>query len=204
MTHEAALGLRAHSGWAALVALGGPVTAPIVLRRCRVELADRAIEGSSQAYHTAEKMPLPKAAEFVQRCNAATAALSAHAVQHTIAELSDRGYSAQSACVLLSSARPLPDLKSILASHALIHTAEGEFYRDALRTACSQCGLATMGVRERELPGLAAERLNISAAALEARISELGKTVGPPWRQDEKLCALASWVALMPPSSSGF
>lgn len=198
MTHKASLGFRAHSGWAALVALGGSVTAPVVLLRRRVQLADKSIEGSSQVYHTAEKMPLDKAAAFVQLCTEATTALAEHGIQQTIAELSDKGYSVSSACVLLSSARPLPELKSILASHALIHTAEGEFYREALRAACARLGLLTTGVREREVLGRANEKLSMTAAVLQTRIAELGKSVGPPWRQDEKLCAMASWIGLLP------
>ena len=31
-------------------------------------------------------------------------------------------------------------LESILKSHALIHTAEGEFFRNALVEACEHCG----------------------------------------------------------------
>ena len=36
----AALGLRAHSGWAALVAVGGGPASPQVLDRRRIEMAD--------------------------------------------------------------------------------------------------------------------------------------------------------------------
>jgi len=195
VTHKAALGFRAHSGWAAVVALGGLVAAPIVLRRRRVELADRAISGSTQLYHTAEQMPFASAAEFVQQCSDASKALADLALKETIAELSAKGYTVGAACVLLSSARPLPDLKAILASHALIHTAEGEFYRGALSVACVESGLKTSGVKEKELWDAAA-MLKLSRSEMEARIAELGKSVGPPWRQDEKLCALASWIAL--------
>jgi hypothetical protein len=44
--------------------------------------------------------------------------------------------------LLLSSSRPLPkELTAILASHALIHTAEGEMYRDVLRSGCEKAGV---------------------------------------------------------------
>jgi len=195
VTHKAALGFRAHSGWAAVVALGGLVAAPIVLRRRRVELADRAIAGSAQLYHAAEQMQFASAAEFVEQCSEASNALAARALRETIAEVSAKGYTVGAACVLLSSARPLPELKGILASHALIHTAEGEFYRGVLSVACVESGLKTSGLKEKELWS-AAGTLNFSRSELETRISELGKSVGPPWRQDEKLCALASWIAL--------
>ena len=31
---------------------------------------------------------------------------------------------------------------------------------------------------------------------LQQRIGELGRSLGPPWRQDEKLASLAAWIAL--------
>jgi hypothetical protein len=32
---------------------------------------------------------------------------------------------------------------------------------------------------------------------LKHRITELGKPVGPPWSQDQKLAALAAWLSLL-------
>jgi hypothetical protein len=34
-------------------------------------------------------------------------------------------------------------------------------------------------------------------ADLQRQIDELGRTVGPPWRQDEKLASMAAWIALI-------
>jgi hypothetical protein len=196
VTYKAALGFRAHSGWAAMVAVGGPNAAPFVLQRRRVQLADRGIEGSSQLYHTAEQMSLPDATAFVQQCTVAAGAMAQAAIRKAISELAGKGYQFAGACVLLSSGRPLPDLAKTLASHALIHTAEGEFYRDALKTACRACGFVASGIPERDLLSRATAILQLSADDLQQRISELGKSVGPPWRQDEKLSALAGWISL--------
>ena len=41
----------------------------------------------------------------------------------------------------------------------------------------------------------AAGRL-LERADLKDRIAELGKGIGPPWRQDEKLSAMVAWLAL--------
>jgi hypothetical protein len=86
--------------------------------------------------------------------------------------------------VLLGSGRPLPELAAILASHALIHTAEGELFRDALVWAARECGLPVTGVREKGL----------NAAALK-RLDALGKALGPPWTQDQKYATLAALMA---------
>jgi hypothetical protein len=36
----------------------------------------------------------------------------------------------------------------------------------------------------------------LDAADLQQQITELGRSLGPPWRQDEKLASLAAWIAL--------
>jgi len=53
--------------------------------------------------------------------------------------------------MLLASGRALPSLQKILASHALIHTAEGEFFRKIVSESCESCHIPVMGIREREL-----------------------------------------------------
>jgi hypothetical protein len=93
------------------------------------------------------------------------------------------------ASVLLAAGRELPALPRILASHALIHTAEGEFFRDAFRRACAKLDVPLYAVRERELAVVA-------PAAWQQRISEVGKEIGPPWTQDQKLAALGACLVL--------
>lgn len=193
---QVALGFRAHSGWAVLVTLRDPVAAPAVIQRRRVELADRGISGSVQPYHAAEKMKLQEAEAFLAHCAETTQAMAQTAVRDAVAEVMAKGYKIAGACVLLGSGRATVELAAILASHAMIHTAEGNFYRVALRTACERGGLALWDIKEKELRNHAATRLGLSTDALERRVSEVGKTIGPPWRQDEKLCAMASWCII--------
>jgi hypothetical protein len=38
--------------------------------------------------------------------------------------------------------------------------------------------------------------LALPAAAIQKQLAAWGKTVGAPWRQDEKLAAIAAWVTL--------
>lgn len=177
-----------------MVALAGPVTAPLLIRRCRIELADREIPGSVQPYHKAALIPLNDAETYLRRCSDAAAAMARRAVRDALAELAD--YQVKRACVLLASGRPLPDLAAILASHALIHTAEGEFYRAVLRKACDCCGVPEIGVKERDLTSKAVQALGRSAEDLHSMVAAFGKVAGSPWRQDEKLAALAAWLVL--------
>ncbi len=87
-------------------------------------------------------------------------------------------------------------LSDTLASHAKIHTADGEHYRDAIARAAKECGLPLAKVREREVWKTAAGKTNVPIEAFQARITALGKTLGPPWRADEKLATAAGCLAL--------
>ena len=96
--------------------------------------------------------------------------------------------------MLLSSGRALPALPNILASHALVHTAEGEFFRKVVRQACEHYHIPVLGIRERELDDRANAAIGTTAARVRQHISSFGKTVGSPWTQDEKTAALAGLI----------
>ncbi len=192
----AGLGFRVHSGWAAAVAIAGPVKAPQVVLRKTVTIADPAIPGSKQPYHAAAKLELKKAEMLVRRCTASTRALARRAVRGIVTELRGKGLQPGGACLLLSSGREAGPLAAILASHPRIHTAEGVFFREALRRACRRCRVKVTGVKEREILAQAAAALRLQAKTLGRRAGRMGRDLGPPWRQDEKLAALAAWLVL--------
>ena len=193
---KAALGFRAHSGWTALVAVAGPADYPAVIERRRITLADPQIPGSKQPYHAAEGWPLSKATEYLDRCASKTRDLAQEALREIVAGLQSKGHDIAGCGILTASGRPLTTLAATLASHALIHTAEGEFYRSALIEACEWCGLPVTRVSERELFDRAAKDLRTPAEKLRKRLTELGRTIGPPWTQDEKYSALLGWMLL--------
>src|SRR5205085_5000274 len=64
---RAAIGLRPHSGWAALVVLAGDGGSPEVVDRRRIEIADPTIAGSRQPYHAAEALRLDRAEHLLAR-----------------------------------------------------------------------------------------------------------------------------------------
>ena len=185
-----ALGFRTHSGWTAMIALRDPVAAPAVIQRRVLQIADPGISGSKQPYHAAEKMKLDEAEDFINQCFETSRAMAARAVEKSLAEVTGKGYHVEGACVIAGSGRPSPSLAATLKSHALIHTAEGDFYRDVIRRACESAGLKTTAIKEKEL------RIHLSVNERAQRISEMGKLIGPPWRQDEKLSAIAAWLLL--------
>ncbi len=127
---RAAIGVRMHSGWGALVAVANSGGAMEVLERRRVAVTTPGTPGVSQPYHFAKKLELAEAEKFLGNSFAASKRLALAAVQDVVGELRDRQYRVIGSAVLLASGRALPPLAKILASHALIHAAEGEFFRE--------------------------------------------------------------------------
>ena len=196
MAARAAVGFRAHSGWAAAVAVAGPADGPAALLRRRIEMVDRSVPGSAQPYHAAAGLNVRDAERIVTSCAARAALLAQRALAAMVEELRDAGYAVTGCGLLLASGRPLPGLESILASHPLIHTAEGELFREALRAASRECGVPIAAVKERELFARGTAELGIPADALQQRLSEMGRAMGAPWRQDEKYAAMVGWLVL--------
>jgi hypothetical protein len=197
--NSAALGFRAHSGWASLVALTLIDGAPMILTRRRVHLVETFTYTFRQPYHTGEKMPLDEAKAFILRVNAEAKRLALRAIKDLQRTLEPQGYPLTRCGLLLASGRPLPPLPKILVSHALIHTADGELFRGAILHASSRCGLANTTLKERDLVAHASETLHIKPAVLTRRIADLGRPLGPPWTQDEKFASLIAWLVLASP-----
>ena len=192
----AAVGFRTHSGWAAMVAVCVDQGAPRVLVRERVQLVETFTYRFRQPYHTAEKLTLGEARKFVALVEAEAERLAHRAMHKLQCDLEKQGIQASRSSLLLASGKTLPSLEKILASHALIHTADGELFREALSRAAKRCGLATVKIKERQLLEIAQQALRIQPSALVRRLADLGRPLGSPWSQDEKFAALAAWLAL--------
>jgi hypothetical protein len=193
---NAAVGFRVHSGWAAMVAVSLEKGEPVVLCRERAHLVKIFNYSYRQPYHTAEKMQLEEARAFISQVRTDARSLACGALRGMQARVQEAGYRLSRSAMLLASGRELPELEKILASHALIHTADGELFREALLHGSDKCGFQTLQLREKELLGQAAKVLGSKEAALLKRVTELGKPMGSPWSQDEKFATLAAWLAL--------
>lgn len=200
---QAALGFRVHSGWTALVAVALENGSPTVLARARPHLVETFTYEFRQSFHTAERMPFSKASEFISRMRKEARDFAYDAVQKVQSDLRKRGHRLSHAGLLLASGKTLPALDKILASHALIHTADGELFREALLHASARCGLSMVCIKEKELRDRAAEAFRLKPDALLRLVTELGRAHGSPWSQDEKFATLAAWLALASPPKRG-
>lgn len=194
--NSVALGFRAHSGWAAAVALGGSPRSPEVLDRRRIALIEPGSPGGVQPYHAARTMDLPRAEEFIAAVIAAIDRSALLAVRTFAEAISGKGHAIACCGIVLASGRPLPSLEGTLRAHAMVHTAEGELYRAAIASAAKNLNLRCVRVPERDLYKLAAKQVRIPEPTLKIRITEMGRALGSPWSVDEKSATLVAWLAL--------
>jgi hypothetical protein len=194
--HLATLGFATHSGWAAVVAVAREGAGIRVLARERVEMTDTGDPGSKQPYHTVEGRPLAEAERRLRAYSASAERMAHESVARLVEEIAARDHRVKAVGILESSGRKGASLADTLASHALIHTADGGHFRDALAAAAGGEGLAVTRVRARELEDAAATAIGRPGAALARQVKELGREVGPPWGADQKAAALLAWLVL--------
>jgi hypothetical protein len=183
MARKAALGIFPHTSWAALVVIGGPLNAPVLVDRRRIELNDGSTP--TQAYHAAEGSTEKAAAALVKKCAATMQRGAIAGLREALAAARDAGYSVGAASIV-ADVKTLPPLASILRSHMLLHAAEGDMSREALSEAATSNGLAVhymspKGTRD---------------PALVEVVVSLGRDAGPPWRKDHKEASLGALLAL--------
>jgi len=191
---EAALGLKAHSGWAALVVLGRRDDQLEVLERSRLELVEE--EWAKQPYHAAEELKPDEARKVVKRGIDAAKRIALREVGNVLQCIREYGFAVRSCGLLVGS--PMPDwsVDEILAVHFRMHQAEGVLFRDVLAQAAEACALKLVAVPEKSSLEHAEATLARNAGSLSQQIAMLGKSVGAPWGKDQKDAALAAIIAL--------
>jgi hypothetical protein len=195
-SHETALGIRTHSGWACAILATGHGDAIEILDRRRILLHDPKNDGTKQPYHAAEPLRFALAENHIGVCRKTTAGLARDAIAGFQYLSRSRDARLAGICVITGSGRALPDLRAILASHALIHAAEGEFYRNALLDAAAALKIPASRLNAARASASVAARLGIDEAVLAEMLGGIGKRIGRPWTVDEKLATMAAWMLL--------
>jgi hypothetical protein len=191
---RAALGFREHTGWAALVAVGGSGRAPHVVTRSRIELCNENLPRA--VYHAARDLDLPGAQRLVRKVEVAARRIAEAQLERTVDQLAASGYQVGAAAIAGRARRLGNDLAEILASHPLVHAAEGQLYREALADAAEHRGLPVVRFLQQDLYEEAAKQAGLSEESLRAQLTGLGRALGPPWGKDQKDAAAAAWLAL--------
>jgi hypothetical protein len=179
------LGVHSRTGSAEAVAVSVTGSRPSFLGRWTLDL----LEGDErQIFHVVAGLPLTEAEPRV-------AAVIEHATAiatDRIAEVTQRIGRLAAVGVIVGDF-PVPDsLAAILASHTLMHAAEGGLFRDALLDAATAAGVRAVGVSRT----VATERLG---GDLAGPVAGVGAVAGRPWRKDHKLATVAALMAAAGP-----
>ncbi|HAF24246.1 MAG TPA: hypothetical protein DCK93_15290 [Blastocatellia bacterium] len=194
---KVAFGMKAHSGWAALVVLGTRSGELQVVDRCRMELVEKdEASWAKQPYHAAERLNAGDARDLVRQRLVTARRIAVREMRTVVKRAREAGHEVAACAVLVVD--PMPDwtVDEILAVHFRMHKAEGVLFRDALARAARACGLRLLRVPEKQLHEHAERALATSVNSLRKTIASLGKSVGPPWGKDQKDAALAAMIAL--------
>jgi len=192
-----AIGLKAHSGWAALVALGKRGDEVVVIDRRRIELVESdSAAWAKQPYHAAEDLSADDARQVVRRGIKAAHRIAAREMRDLVKRSNQAAHQIVGCGVLVPA--PMPDwtIDQILSVHIRMHKAEGVLFPSALTQAAAAANLDVVSIPEKELSVRGEKTFGISLAALMKTIVALGKSVGPPWGKDQKLAALAAMIIL--------
>ena len=188
----AALGFRVKSGWAAAVLLTGSTRSPQLCDVRRIELSDPQLPETRQPYHAAmgkletDTTQMDRRVSLVRR-------IARQSIATLLADYRQRGYRISRAALVVGSQ---VDPDSIANDHIRAHAFEGQLFRSVLEEALQACGIRTDILIERNAYAQGIAKLKQSNDNVRGVIQDFGKAAQGPWRAEQKLAALAAWLAL--------
>ena len=187
-----ALGFRVKSGYAIAVALGGPAFAPAAVSRHVVELSDPDVADTRQPYHDGFYTHEEDAPTIARRVRI----IERVAKRSVTALLKDeRLAGCRGAGLVVGS---VIDPAKVGNPHIRAHASEGRLFRTVLESALRSHGIACEVIVEKQLAAKAAAALARRDAEIRRVLAGFGKSLGAPWRADEKAASIAAWLALSP------
>jgi len=120
-----------------------------------------------------------------------------YVAQQSVAALLDgyrrKGYTIKCAALVMGSHI---DPISIANPHVRAHAFEGQLFRSVLEKALHAHHIYAAVLIERDIYAKADAQLKESRDNLRHMIQNLGRFTEGPWRAEQKLAALAAWLAL--------
>jgi len=190
---EVALGLKARTGRAVIVVVGGSARDPRYVERSEFRLLP---DGALAPYHAAAELEPSAARSSVERSIAAADRLAVTGLRDAVNRLIAAGHAVRRCGVLVGTGMPDWSTQQILAVHVRMHQAEGELFRNVLVEGARANELSVVTLPEKSALFESAKAIDATEAQLAARLALLGKAAGPPWGKDQKEAAAAALVAL--------
>jgi hypothetical protein len=189
----AALGFRVKSGWAMAVLLAGASSAPKLVRCLAILLSDPKIPQSKQPYHAALDRPGKEGKALAEKLCHIVTSTAKQSVQQLLEQAVADGYGVVGAGLVVGS---LVDPATLHNEHIRAHGLEGQLFRTALEAALREQRLPSRVLLEKNAYTTASPALRKSAPETKKIIAGLGESHEGSWRSEEKLAALAAWIAL--------
>jgi hypothetical protein len=189
-----ALGFRIKSGYAIVVVLAGRSAAPAVVERRVVDLSDPDVPETRQPYHNTfykeenDAREIAQRVKIVKRC----ANRSMKALVDETCGTRQPSKSARAALVVGSVIDP----EKVGNPHIRAHAHEGKLFRTVVEDALRSHGIECDVIVEKQLAMKASAGLRRPDAEIKRVLATFGKTVGGPWRAEEKAAATAAWLAM--------
>ena len=196
----AALGFRVKSGWAMAVLLAGPSSTPKVIQCRAVLLSDPKIPQSKQPHHAALELPESEAKAVTKKLRKVVADAAKKSVGELLKEAAELKYNVRGAGLVVGS---LVDPATLHNEHIRAHGLEGQLFRTALEHALGEHETPCSVLLEKTAYIAASAGLRKSAAEAKRTIASLGAAHEGSWRAEEKLAALAAWMALCAGEKAG-
>jgi len=187
------IGLRAKTGRAIAVVLGGSIENPIVLRKTELSLTDPKLRATAQPYHEVMDLPWEQSQRAVRKYAAAIERTAKKALAKLIEEQQSNGWKIAGVGIV---GAPDRELGLIGNPHIRAHAAEGILFRRVLDLAAEGNGLKWQVFPDRKFDEAMAARLGAEYARVKRTLGDLGRSISPPWRADEKQAAIAAWLVL--------
>jgi hypothetical protein len=187
------IGLRAKTGRAIVVVVGGTHEAPLILAKTEIKLFDPKIPATFQPYHEVMDLPWDESERAVQKFVRAIQTIATKAVAQLVKQQSAKGMNVRAIATVGAKNR---DLTRIGSSHIRAHAAEGVLFRRVLDEAAVANGLPVQVFAEREFEQTIKQRLGSKSTSVRRKLDEAARALPPPWRADEKLAAMAAWLVL--------
>jgi hypothetical protein len=188
----AALGFRVKSGWAAAVLLTGSARSPQLCDVRRIDLSDPRFPETRQPYHAAMGK-LEADTTKINRRVSVVRSIAQQSIATLLASYRGKGCAISRAALVVGSQ---VDPDSIANAHIRAHAFEGQLFRSALEEALQTYGIRTEILIERNAYAQAAAKLKESNDNVRCVIRNFGRVAKGPWRAEQKLAALAAWLAL--------
>ena len=192
MKPHAALGFRVKSGWAAAVLLKGSARSPKLCDVQRIDLSDPRFPETRQPYHAAMGR-LETDTKKINRRVDAVRRITEKSIAKLLTGYRQQNFRIKRAALVVGSKI---DPASVANPHIRAHAFEGRLFRSVLEKSLQTHRIRTDVLIERDAYREAIVILKQSNENVRRMIQNFGRDTQAPWRAEQKVAAVAAWLAL--------